>query len=302
MIILRKVDSQVKDTRFRRVISSALALALCCSCGIGAFASDNNDSSDTTDSAAKVTGTDSLRQTSYTNYVDKYADEARPDKEVQVMGKDYDPGSVEGAEISVTTVDGKSDVMQWANQEGSVSYKVQVPETGVYNIRMSYEALESNTNDVEFALLIDGETPYSTAGRITLPKRWMNETEIKQDSRQNDIRPGQVSVPCWQEIAFEDIDGLYNEPLEFYLEKGEHTFTFESEKAEFAIEYFTLYQYKLPDAYVAPTSDQLSLASGQLIKLEGETAAYKSARTLYPTSDKSSYITCCENGSSPTKS
>ncbi|MBQ7070747.1 MAG: extracellular solute-binding protein [Ruminococcus sp.] len=291
----------MKDTRFRRVISSALALALCCSCGIGAFASDNNDSSDTTDSAAKVTGTDSLRQTSYTNYVDKYADEARPDKEVQVMGKDYDPGSVEGAEISVTTVDGKSDVMQWANQEGSVSYKVQVPETGVYNIRMSYEALESNTNDVEFALLIDGQTPYSTAGRITLPKRWMNETEIKQDSRQNDIRPGQVSVPCWQEMAFEDIDGLYNEPLEFYLEKGEHTFTFESEKAEFAIEYFTLYQYKLPDAYVAPTSDQLSLASGQLIKLEGETAAYKSARTLYPTSDKSSYITSCENGSSPTK-
>ena len=300
MIIMRKVDSQVKDTRFRRVISSALALALCCSCGIGAFAADDN-ASKSDSSATRTTGTDSLRQTSYTNYVDKYADEARPDKEIQVMGKDYDPASVDGAELSVTAVDGKSDVLQWANQEGSVSYKVNVPETGVYNIKMSYYALDSNTNDVEFSLAIDGEVPYSTAGRITLPKRWVNESEIKQDSRQNDIRPGQISQPCWQELSFEDIDGLYNEPLEFYLEKGDHTFTFESEKAEFAIEYFTLYQYKAPEPYSAPDDSQLSMASGQLITLEGETADYKSARTLYPTADKSSYITSCVNGSSPTK-
>lgn len=47
--------------------------------------------------------------------------------------------------------------MQWANQEGSVSWTVNIPETGVYNIKMIYEALESNTNDVEFSLLIDGE-------------------------------------------------------------------------------------------------------------------------------------------------
>ena len=115
----------VKDTMFRRVISSALALALCCSCGIGAFAAEN-DASGETDSTVRTTGTDSLRQTSYTNYVDKYVDEARPDTEVTVMGKDYDTASVDGAEITVTTVDGKADVMQWSNQQGSVSYKVVI--------------------------------------------------------------------------------------------------------------------------------------------------------------------------------
>ena len=151
------------------------------------------------------------------------------------MGKDYDPASVTDAQITVTTVDGENDVMQWANQEGSVSWTVNIPETGVYNIKMIYEALESNTNDVEFSLLIDGESPYATASRITLSKRWINESEIKQDSRQNDIRPGQISTPCWQETPLEDIDGLFNEPLEFYMEAGEHTITFESEKAEFAV-------------------------------------------------------------------
>ena len=217
------------------------------------------------------------------------------------MGKDYDPASVTDAQITVTTVDGENDVMQWANQEGSVSWTVNIPETGVYNIKMIYEALESNTNDVEFSLLIDGESPYATASRITLSKRWINESEIKQDSRQNDIRPGQISTPCWQETPLEDIDGLFNEPLEFYMEAGEHTITFESEKAEFAVKSFTFYQYEAPAAYTAPSDSDLTQAQGQKITLEGETAAYKSSRTLYPTSDKSSYLTSSANGSSPTK-
>lgn len=299
---------------FRRVIASALALALCASASVPAFADSEaaddstlgtqataDDSATGDGSSAATTGTDSIRQTSYTNYVKKYADAERPDQTVEVLGKDYDPASVTDAQITVTTVDGENDVMQWANQEGSVSWTVNIPETGVYNIKMIYEALESNTNDVEFSLLIDGESPYATASRITLSKRWINESEIKQDSRQNDIRPGQISTPCWQETPLEDIDGLFNEPLEFYMEAGEHTITFESEKAEFAVKSFTFYQYEAPAAYTAPSDSDLTQAQGQKITLEGETAAYKSSRTLYPTSDKSSYLTSSANGSSPTK-
>ena len=299
---------------FRRVIASALALALCASASVPAFADSEaaddstlgtqataDDSATGDGSSAATTGTDSIRQTSYTNYVKKYTDAARPDQTVEVLGKDYDPASVTDAQITVTTVDGENDVMQWANQEGSVSWTVNIPETGVYNIKMIYEALESNTNNVEFSLLIDGESPYATASRITLSKRWINESEIKQDSRQNDIRPGQISTPCWQETPLEDIDGLFNEPLEFYMEAGEHTITFESEKAEFAVKSFTFYQYEAPAAYTAPSDSDLTQAQGQKITLEGETAAYKSSRTLYPTSDKSSYLTSSANGSSPTK-
>lgn len=299
---------------FRRVIASALALALCASASVPAFADSEaaddstlgtqataDDSATGDGSSAATTGTDSIRQTSYTNYVKKYTNAARPDQTVEVLGKDYDPASVTDAQITVTTVDGENDVMQWANQEGSVSWTVNIPETGVYNIKMIYEALESNTNDVEFSLLIDGESPYATASRITLSKRWINESEIKQDSRQNDIRPGQISTPCWQETPLEDTDGLFNEPLEFYMEAGEHTITFESEKAEFAVKSFIFYQYEAPAAYTAPSDSDLTQAQGQKITLEGETAAYKSSRTLYPTADKSSYLTSSANGSSPTK-
>ena len=290
----------MKNTLFRRVVSSVMALTLMATCVPAVFGDD--DSTLTAQEAAEDsgTGTDVVRQTSYSNYVEKYADAARPDHNIEVLGSSYIAKS-DDAVITVGELDGKSNVMQWTNQVGSITYEVEIPEDGVYNVYMSYYALDSNTNDIQFAMLIDGESPYATASRITLNKVWINQTDIEQDSKQNDMRPGQISMPCWQETALEDVDGLYNEPLGFYMTKGTHEITFESEKAEFAIEKFAFYQYKEAEAYKAPSSAELAEVKGETIKLEGETADYKSARTLYPTADKSSYLTSCVNGSSPVK-
>lgn len=290
----------VSSKMFRRIISSALALAMCASCLIPSAFADDKAAAGSGDSDTSITGADSIRQTSYSKYLAKYKDAAKPDTTFEVLGKDYSSIG-EGTEAKVTTVDGKNDVLLWSNQVGSVTYKVNVPETGLYNMNMSYEAQTGNTNDVEFSMLIDGKSPYGTASRITLSKRWVNQTKIKQDSRKNDMRPGQVEKVCWQETPIKDVDGLYNEPLYFYLEKGEREITFTSEKAQFAIEKFGFYQYKTEDNYKAPDSSQMGEASGERIVLEGETADYKSARTLYPTADKTSYVTSCVNGSSPVK-
>lgn len=293
---------------FRRVISSALAIMLTATCFVPTAFADTAEDTDALgtqdaaqDEASATTGTDAIRQTSYTNYVKKYADAARPQTDdITVMGADYKSKSDDLSQGD-TTFDGRSDVLYWANQTGSVTYEVTVPEDGCYNMKMSYQALEGSTSDVQFSLLIDGESPYATASRITLNKRWVNETDIKQDSKGNDMRPGQVESPCWQETPLEDIDGLFNEPLMFYMTAGTHEITLESEKAQFVLEKLTVYQYEAPEAYTAPSDSDLKQTQGQTITLEGETAQYKSARTLYPTSDKTSYMTSSVNGSSPTK-
>lgn len=298
----------MKNTMFRRVISSALALTLSAACFVPTALADTDESTlgtqDAGDASA-TTGTDAIRQTSYSKYIDKYADAAKPDiEDITVMGSAYKSVS-DDLSLGETSFDGRNDVLYWANQVGSVTYEVTVPEDGMYNMKVSYQALEGNTNDVEFSLLIDGESPYATASRITLNKRWINETDILQDSRENDMRPGQVESPCWQETPLEDVDGLFNEPLYFYMTAGTHEITLESEKAQFVLEKLTVYQYKAPEAYTAPSADQLSQAAdakvGENGVLEGETAQYKSARTLYPTADKTSYMTSCINGHSPTK-
>lgn len=301
----------MKNTLFRRVVSSALVMALSATCCVPAFA-DSDDSDAAAGNGQSVSVTQDInaelvdasnRENAYANYVKRHKDDPRPDHEIFIDGKDF--VSVDnGAEVEVASVDGKDNVAKWSNQQGSLSYEVDIPESGVYNIEMGYEALEGRTTEIEFALLIDDVCPYTTASRITLPKRWVNETGDKgilQDTKGNDMRPGQIEQVCWQVSPLKDVDGLFNEPLEFYIEKGKHTITLNSEKAQFAIEYIKFYQYKLPEAYKAPSDSDLKAATGQMIRLEAEMADYKSSRTLFPTADRNSSVTSSVNGLSPTK-
>ncbi len=297
----------MKNTLFRRVISSALVLALAAtSCVTALAASDDNALDDEeligTQGASAELVDASNRENAYTNYIKKYADAARPEQEVVINGSSFVEKS-DDAEVSVATVDGKNNVLNWANQEGSVTYEFEVSQTGVYNIEASYEALAGGTTEVEFALLIDDVCPYTTASRITLDKRWVNETgnSIEQDIKGNDIRPGQVEEVCWQISPLKDIDGLSNEPLRFYIEQGKHTLTLQSTKAQFALEYLKLYQYKAPQPYSAPSASDIASSSAETIRLEGELADYKTDRTLFPTNDRNSYLTSAATGSSPTK-
>lgn len=141
----------MKNTMFRRVISSALALALAATSCIAVLAETTDESTlGTQDINAELVDA-SNRENAYSNYVKKYADAARPEQEVIINGADFISKS-DNAEITVTTVDGKDNVAQWANQEGSVTYEFEVAETGLYNIEASYEALAGGTTSVEFAL------------------------------------------------------------------------------------------------------------------------------------------------------
>lgn len=301
----------MKNTLFRRVVSSALVLALSATMCVPAFAESEGDNDVAVNNQGLSVIKDinaemvdaSNRENAYTNYVKRHKDDPRPDCEFTIAGKDY-VSAGDGAEVEVTTVDGKDNVLKWSNQEGSVSYEVDVPETGVYNIEMGYEALAGRTTEIEFGLLIDDVCPYTTASRISLSKRWVNKTGDKgilQDTRGNDMRPGQVEEVCWQVSPLKDVDGLFNEPLGFYIEKGKHTITLKSQKAQFAIDYIKFYQYKAPEKYVAPSESDLKQATGQIIKLEAEMADYKSDRTLFPTADRNSSVTSSVNGTSASK-
>jgi ABC-type glycerol-3-phosphate transport system substrate-binding protein len=327
----------VNNTMIRRVISSAIAALMLTSTAMSGYADSvtEDESSSATDAAsldesaaddstapedatgdtdadADSTAEGKRVEDSYRDFYTKYADEKGSADAItltaeQIFGDNFVEKS-DDAQLSLADVGGESKVLNWENQEGSFSFKVDVPTAGTYSIKMSYYMPDSsNTSDVQFELDINGESQYPTAERITLSKIWVNEettneSGIDTDSRGNDIRPGQETLAKWQyNQPLKDIDGLYGTPLLFYFEEGENTVTIISEKADFAIKDFTLYQYEEPGDYVAPSTSDLNSTTGQTITLEGELADEKSDRTLFPTSDMHSYITSCVNGSSPTK-
>jgi len=235
-----------------------------------------------------------VEQTTYSDYYDEYSTQTRPDKEIIINGTDY--VSAENGEFSIGQYEGSdSDVLIWDSLEGSVTYEFDVQETGIYCLEMSYYNIVSNSNTIELSLSIDGEVPYSTAGRIQLNKLWVNSEEIKEDSKGNQIRPSQVQQGMWQVTDIKDVDGLFNDPLIFYLEKGSHTITLDGTRADIAIEYLKFHNPEDVSTYNEYTSSVDASVSKEetpstLIRIEGEDADYKSNSTLYPTYDKDSYL------------
>ena len=236
-------------------------------------------------------------QLTYSDYYDIYAGENRPDSEITVKGSDY--VSAENGDFSKgsygTADDMRDDVLIWESQEGELTYNINVGETGIYCVNINYFPMESNSSAIELSMEIDGQIPYDTASRITLNKVWVNEKDIYTDSRGNQVRPSQVQQGKWCTGDFGDVDGLFNEPLIFFLEEGEHEITFTSEKAGLAIESFKFYNpAELPSYgdYTASVDASVSVEQtpSNLFRIEGESAVYKSDSTLYPTSDSTSYL------------
>lgn len=260
---------------------------------ISNITSTNNDNV-SNDEISEETQSLYVEQTTYSDYYDKYYQENRPNKEILINGAEYT--SIKDGDFSVEKYEGSNeDVLVWNSLEGSVSYDFNVEETGVYCLEMSYYNIVSNSTSIELSVLIDDESPYSTASRIQLNKRWVNEKDIEQDSNGNEVRPSQIQEGAWQVTDIKDVDGLFNDPLIFYLEKGKHTITLNGVRANIGIEYLKFHN---PDSvptyndYTSSINSDVTIESTPttLIKVEGEKAKYKSDSTLYPTYDKDSYM------------
>ncbi|HOO05277.1 MAG TPA: extracellular solute-binding protein [Ruminococcus sp.] len=241
----------------------------------------------------------------HSEYFDQYSGENRPDVQVEVRGNDY--VSAENGDFASGSYgsegDVRDDVLIWESADGLLTYKVDVPETGNYCINMTYFPIESNSSSVELSMKIDGVTPFDTASRITLSRIWVNETDIYTDSRGNQVRPSQIQKGMWRSCDLGDVDGLFNEPLFFYLEKGTHEISFYSERAQLAIESFKLYNpEELPSysQYASSAEAGVSKEStpAKVFRIEGEDAVFKSDSTLYPTYDNTNYLV---SPSDPTK-
>ena len=107
----------------------------------------------------------------------------------------------------------------------SATFAVTVPETGFYNIRLTYRTEAARGVDLERELRINGEVPFDGADTLTFTRLWHDGGEVRQDSQGNDIRPTQVEVFGEQTACCRDSMGYITEPYRFYFEAGESTVT-----------------------------------------------------------------------------
>lgn len=281
----------------RRVLSAALAVLLCMTCTpAAAFAEESPAETDS--AAASNSSEDEIseeqkaafytEQKTYSDYYDEHSADNYPDREVPLTYV----GASEETEVTQGSYEGKDDVLVWSNQEGQLDFTVDVPESGNYNIKITYYPISSKMTSSEVSILLDNESPYDAATRVGLSKRWHSDTEITKDSKGNELRPIQSEDPRWVTTYVNDPDGIFSAPLIFNLEKGTHTISLASEKASVAIASIELCGYETPEAYTAPSDSDLRANQGAAtIKVQGENYTYTSSSEIFPTYDRGDYRT-----------
>ena len=232
------------------------------------------------------------RAGTYTGYLNEHADARDMTCEAGINLFDYtSTGTVE----VYTNYEG-TDKALFTDTDSSVSFHVQVPQTGYYNLYMEYLIPESRGVAAERGVRINGEFPFEDAQNITFTRIWTDGGEVKTDNQGNQIRPTQVEVYDWQSSCFEDDMGYITEPYRFYFEKGDNEITLEAENEPMIIRKFMVapvsviqsyeeYAAKYPDI-----SDQ-TMTTGYIQTIQGEDSTLRSESSLYAKYDRSSPTT-----------
>ena len=71
----------------------------------------------------------------------------------------------------------------FTEEDSSVTWTVDVPEAGFYNIKMEYIGVPSRNVNMERILYINGEMPFSGADSLIFYRLWKDGGPIKYDNR-----------------------------------------------------------------------------------------------------------------------
>ena len=229
----------------------------------------------------------------YDEYLRVHSSAKNPDREVAVNIMDYVESVSNGVHIE-KNYNGKDVV--FTEEDSSVTWKVEVPEAGFYNLSMEYIAVPSRNVNMERILYINGEMPFTGADTLAFFRLWKDGGPIKYDNRGNSIRPTQVEFFDYQTVCFKSDLGYEVDPYKFYFNKGENEITLVSTSEPMAISALTLepvISYDTYAQYLAKQPSKPESYSGKNIsvKVQGEDSLVRSDPSLFARYDRSSAIT-----------
>ena len=230
------------------------------------------------------------REGTYNGYLNDHSDAKNATASVE-----FDLASFNVSEGEASIVSDYEGVAQalLTETDSVVSWNVDVPESGYYNLFMEYLIPESRGVAAERTVLINGEIPFEGARNISFSRIWTDGGDVKIDNQGNEIRPSQVEIFDWQSSYFRDDRGYVTEPYLFYLEKGSNEIALDAENEPMVLKSLALLPVKENVSYeeylaANPSSEG---GKGQIIRVEGEHSSRRSESSLYAKYDRSSPTT-----------
>ena len=236
--------------------------------------------------------TGAQRTGTYSGYLRDHASASTPKDDVVVSLYDY---SAEGKVEVVSNYSGESQALL-TEADSVVTWKVNVPQSGFYNVYLEYLLPQSRGVAAERALRIDGELPFDDAGNMVFSRIWTDGGEKRIDNQGNEIRPTQVEIYDWQSAYCKDSMGYVAEPYVFYFEQGTRELSFEAVNEPMVLRSVKLAAVKDVKSY-AEYAASLPAANPSSVGLtfnevfEGENSVRRSESSLYAKYDRSSPTT-----------
>lgn len=226
-------------------------------------------------------------------YVDYYNEHAADDVKLPtILMEGNQVTSATAPYESVAIYEGRDQVLVM-NDVGSLTYTVNVAQTGMYALNLEYFPLlgDGNGKDYELSVLIDGVPPHSDSDRYSLKRNWTDEDEESQfDSIGNELYSKQVESARWMNKDLRDPDGVFDDAVKFYLTAGTHTITLAFASGVLALDSVKLYNDGEGISYldyIAENDANGAVDATQEFELEAEDYVDKSESLIQPAYDRS---------------
>ena len=271
----------------RRILIGILAVLLAAAALflLPGGASDFRSKYEGYDLSTDVTGLG--REDTYEAYIAAHSQEPAVTESVDVDLSAFEGNGGESCQDGVLTSD-----------ESVLSWKVNVPQAGLYNIRLEYLTTEKDSRgiDIERELSINGEVPFSGARTLCFSRLWTDAGEVRKDNRGNEIRPSQKECFARQTAYCRDDMGYLTEPYAFYFREGENVLTLRAVNEPVILCGITLTPPARGTAYEEylagqPQVEMSDPGKQYSMTVQGEAASLRSSPSLYARYDRSSPLT-----------
>ena len=222
------------------------------------------------------------RSNTYVAYLEKYADLPAVTETVNV---DLAAFEGTGGEVCAEGL--------LTQEESELTWKIDIPQAGLYNIRLDYLTVESRGIDIEREIKINGGVPFSGASTLCFSRLWTDEGEIRKDNQGNEIRPTQVERYEKQSVYCMDDMGYQTEPYAFYFNEGQNELTIRAINEPVilcGVALTPIVRFPSYEEYTAAQPEASMSEEGKNFSLtiQGESAQLRSHPSLYARYDRSS--------------
>ena len=232
------------------------------------------------------------REGTYTLYLNAHSGAARPKQNIEVDVTSY----IDAEDAKVTDEYEGAEKALYTGNDSKVTWEVDVPEEGFYNVYLEYMTVKSRGVAIERAFYVNGELPFQNASDMTFLRMWTDASEPRVDNRGNEIRPTQTEVYGWQSTYLKDKMGYVSEPYQFYFEKGKNTITLEAVNEPMVLRKLDIVavedEFKYADYTEAQTGTKAAGSGLDYVQIvQGEDSTVRSESSLYAKYDRASAIT-----------